>query len=172
MDAPNSNPIEKMLWQCAPGLLALICVLISLIPFGLVTHWLVFPALTLTAIYFWAINQPSLLPPIVIFMIGLLQDFLSGGPIGLWAFVYLVAFAAVLSQRNILHAQPFPMLWAGFLMMALMVGVILWLVGSFYYSQALNVVPIMLQVVVTALVYPVMNRIFKSVQQNINTAAA
>ena len=171
MDAQSPNPIAKAFWQCTPALLAMAGVLVSLIPFGLVTHWLVFPALALTAVYFWAINQPSLLPPILIFLIGLAQDFLSGGPVGLWAFVYLVAYAGVLSQRSILFAQSFPMLWAGFLIVASIVGILVWLVGSFYYSQALNVMPIALQVLVTAMVYPVMNKIYAQVQNNINLAA-
>ena len=171
MDTQTSNPVAKTLWQCTPSILAILGVLISLIPFGLISHWLVFPALALTAVYFWAINQPSLLPPLLIFLIGLTQDFLSGGPIGLWAFVYLVAYASVLSQRSILFAQPFPMIWAGFLIVAMIVGVLVWTVGSFYYSQPLNVMPIALQVLVTAVVYPVMSRIYTHVQSNINMTA-
>lgn len=171
MEAQSPNQIAKAFWQCTPGMIALIGVLLSLIPFGLVSHWLVFPALALTAVYFWAINQPSLLPPAVIFMIGLAQDFFSGGPVGLWALVYLVAYASVLSQRNILYSQPFAVLWGGFLILSLVVGVLIWLVGSFYYSQVLNVGPIALQVLSTSLVYPIMSKIYSQVQTNISIAS-
>lgn len=171
MDGQTSSPVAKALWQCTPAALTLSCVLLSLVPFGLATHWLVFPALALTAVFFWAINQPSLLPPVFIFCVGLTQDFLTGGPIGLWAFVYLVAFGAVISQRNLLFSQPFPMLWAGFLLVTVLAGVLVWLVGSFYYSKALNVGPIALQSMITVLIYPLMNKIYRHVQNNIISSA-
>lgn len=170
-NAQSSNPFAKALWQCVPTVIALVGVLISLIPLGLVSHWLVFPVLALTAVYFWAINQPTLLPPVLVFVIGLAQDLLSGGPIGLWAFVYLVAYAAILSQRNLLFALPFVMLWGGFLIVAMGAGVLVWMVGSFYYSQVLSFSPIALQVAATALIYPLMSKIFSHVQTNINVVS-
>ena len=49
------------------------------------------PMLPLIALFIWSTVRPRFIPPIVIFIIGLLQDVLSGGVMGVWALAYLAS---------------------------------------------------------------------------------
>ena len=55
----------------------------------------VVPALALVAVYYWAVHRPSLMPAWVVFLIGLFQDLLSGGPVGVGILSLLLVFALV-----------------------------------------------------------------------------
>jgi len=50
------------------------------------------PLLPLITLFIWSVRRPNFVSPAVIFLVGLVQDLLSGGPMGVWAFAYLVAF--------------------------------------------------------------------------------
>jgi len=91
----------------APFVMGLVCVLLSFVPFGRIVGSSLTPAFVLMAIYYWAIVRPEMFPPIAVFTVGLIFDLLSGGIIGLWAFVYVVTYAVVISQRLLLVNAPF-----------------------------------------------------------------
>ncbi len=51
----------------------------------------------LWAAYGWSRGGPSVRSALVLFALGLLQDTISGGPLGLWPFAYVGAYAAALA---------------------------------------------------------------------------
>jgi len=53
-----------------------------------------FPNLVLIALFIWSIKRPYFLAPPVLLAVGLIQDLVTGGPFGVWALAYLVAFTA------------------------------------------------------------------------------
>ena len=55
------------------------------------------PVLALMAVYHWAIYRPNLMPLWSIFVLGVLQDLLSGVPLGLYILVFLTVYGVVLS---------------------------------------------------------------------------
>ncbi|MCB1531751.1 MAG: rod shape-determining protein MreD [Alphaproteobacteria bacterium] len=73
----------------------------------------------LMALYYWSIYRPTLLPRWLVFVLGCVTDFLSGFPIGVHAFLYLLVQWITGEQRKFLTAQPFIMLWLGFLIVSL-----------------------------------------------------
>ena len=72
----------------------------------------------LMAVYHWAIFRPRLLPAYAVFLAGLLQDILSGAPLGVNALVFLVAYGVVLSQKKFFTGKSFLILWLGFALVA------------------------------------------------------
>lgn len=71
--------------------------------------------LLLMIIYYWSVYRPTLLPPWLVFMGGLVFDIISGAPyLGLSAILFLVCRMVVVDQRRFLTGQAFPMVWIGF----------------------------------------------------------
>ena len=48
-------------------------------------RWFRAPLLALMPVYFWCLVRPDLMSPAAAFVIGMLEDILSGGPPGVWA---------------------------------------------------------------------------------------
>ena len=82
----------KLALLTLPFLVGLFCVFLTFVPIGSIVGIEVAPAFALMAVYYWAAHQPETFPPYAVFAVGLLQDLLSAGPIGLWAFTYVVIY--------------------------------------------------------------------------------
>ena len=67
--------------------------------------------LLLIAVFYWSVYRPGLMPLWLIFISGVLLDFLTGVPLGLSAFVLMAAGLIVRDQRILLLGQPFVTLW-------------------------------------------------------------
>ena len=70
-------------------------------------------------IYYWAIYRPTLISPSLVFTVGICFDLLSGWPVGLNAFIFLLLRHVIVSQRLFLTGQPFTVVWIGFMMASL-----------------------------------------------------
>src|SRR6201987_873549 len=68
------NPAARLL----PVATTLLAVLISIQPVAIPGYAALTPAFTLMAVYHWTIYRPNLLPPAVLFLLGLAQDLLAG----------------------------------------------------------------------------------------------
>jgi rod shape-determining protein MreD len=58
------------------------------------------PLFVLMPLYFWCLVRPDLMPPATAFMLGLLEDLLSGGPLGVWAASFVACYAFVDRERD------------------------------------------------------------------------
>ncbi|MBT4710871.1 MAG: rod shape-determining protein MreD, partial [Alphaproteobacteria bacterium] len=106
----------RILRLLLPGLVTFVAVLLTVLPLGIPFAAVVTPFLSLMAVYYWSIYRPDLLPPAAVFVLGVLQDILTGGPVGLLALVLLLVQALAVSQRRILLGQAFSVEWAGLLL--------------------------------------------------------
>ena len=58
------------------------------------------PLLPVVAVHYWTLRHDAWLPEWVVFLAGLMLDILTHGPLGYWAFIYLLAhLTATLSTR-------------------------------------------------------------------------
>ena len=121
-----------------PGLLALILVLFSLAPFNFPGSAQLVPPLALMAVFHWGIYRPDLLPGPLAFILGLLQDVLSGGPLGMWAAVFLVVLVVTASQRRFFLGKMFVVEWLGFALVVPVVFLANWTIGSIYIGAIVD----------------------------------
>jgi rod shape-determining protein MreD len=79
--------------------------LIAALPLGIPAGDRFFlPLLPVIAIHYWTLRHDAWLPEWVVFLAGLTLDILTHGPVGYWAFIYLLAhLTATLSAR--LHLE-------------------------------------------------------------------
>jgi|MDTC01.3.fsa_nt_gb rod shape-determining protein MreD len=116
--------------QLTPSMLTLALVIINVVPLHIPGFSRVVPLLPLMAIYHWAVFRPRLLPAYAVFLIGLLQDILTGAPIGVNALVFLAVYGAVLSQKQFFIGKSFFILWLGFSLIAAGAAIFYWLAIS------------------------------------------
>lgn len=101
-----------------PAVTMIIAVLISVLPVRVPGYAALTPAFTLMAAYHWTIYRPDLLPPWLLFGVGLAEDLLTGGPVGVTALLLLLARGAVLKSRRYFVNRGFTFVWAGFTVLA------------------------------------------------------
>jgi rod shape-determining protein MreD len=144
----------------ARGLLPLLCtlvvVLIGAVPTRLPMFELVAPALTLIAVYYWTIYRPDLLNAFFILLLGILQDMLTGAPLGVTSFVLLLAYLVVVTQRKFFHGKSFSVVWWGFMLVALGAAVVSWSAHTLLAMRWIDPAAPALGLVLTVLFYPPM----------------
>lgn len=137
-----------------PILSSVTLVLLGLLPPGLPHFDLVVPALALMAVFYWSVFRSDLMTMIGAFLIGLLLDLLSGGPLGLNALILVATHELGVSQRRVFLGSSFLVNWAAF---ALVAGAALsgaWLAVSLLYWRLLPFGPVLTQVLLSVAVYP------------------
>ena len=108
---------------------ALIVVLLGLnniaVPMPLVSD--IKAPLFLMALYYWSIYRPTLVPPWLAFVCGIISDILNGAPLGLSACLFVLVQWLVSDQRRFLMGQTFPVVWFAFLFVSFLAGVVEWI---------------------------------------------
>ena len=150
----RADSLSRIAKASAPTLLGLFGVLLLAMPVRIGEGFIPTPLLPLVIVFFWSIYGPNYLPSLSVFFIGLLQDLLTGGPIGLWPAVYLITQYVVLSQRPYFMGREQRVVWIGFTFAALGAGLILWMVMSLMSGEMLPIWTLAAQLIATIATYP------------------
>ncbi len=114
-----------------------------------------FPYLSLAAVYYWCIFKPRLMPVSAVFLLGLLQDIISGGPLGMMALLLLIVRIFVVRQSSRFLEREFLFNWLVFIMVALVFGLATWATASVYIKETQNLWNALGQSIFTIAVFPV-----------------
>ena len=163
----RAETLFRLFKAAAPTLLGLAGVLFLAAPIRLFEGFAPTPILPLVIVFFWSVYGPDYLPPFSVFMIGLLQDLLTGGPLGLWPAVYLVTQYIVMSQRAYFLGREQKVVWLGFALASAGAGLILWLVMSLMSGVLLPVRFLLLQLAATVLIYPLFGAAFGELHRRV-----
>ena len=131
--------------------------LLSIEPLHLDGYAALTPAFTLMATYHWTIHRPDLLPALWLFLIGTIQDLLSGGLPGETAVTLLLARAIVLPQRHYFVDRPFPFIWAGFTLLTGGAMLFSWALHSLLAAELLELRGPVVRAVLTISVFPIVS---------------
>jgi rod shape-determining protein MreD len=137
-----------------PFLVTFFMVLISAMPLRVPELSSIMPPLALVSVCYWSIYRPDLLPLWSVFLIGLLQDLLSGGPIGVATLTLISIHAVVLWQRRLFVSASFPMVWCGFMVMAAAALGMMWLLTCLGLLTFVSPRPLLFQYILTVAAYP------------------
>ena len=163
----RAENLMRLLQAAAPTLLGVFGVIILALPVRLFEGFVPTPIIPLVVIFFWSIYDPDFMPSLSVFFIGLLQDLLTGGPLGLWAAVYLVTQYIVLSQRAYFLGREQKVVWIGFAMAALGASMILWLVMSLMAGLMLPIRGLFYQMFATVMIYPLFGVAFGQLHRRV-----
>lgn len=113
-----------------------------------------FPFLSLVGIYYWSIFKPRLMPVSVVFFLGLLQDILSGGPLGMMALLFILVRLFVIRQGRRFLEREFLFNWLVFIMVSPVFGLATWIIASLYLKESQNIWGVFGQSVLTIAAFP------------------
>jgi rod shape-determining protein MreD len=157
-------PLGVLFWRglraMIPGLTLFLCIFVASVPFGLPYLSDVTPFLSLMAVYYWSIYRPDLIPAVVVFMGGLLQDVLTGGPIGLLALVLVLVHGIGVSQRGVFLGKSFQVEWWGFGLVTIGAILFAWIAASLYFATFIDSRAFIVQALLTVAIYPLVTRLF------------
>lgn len=125
----------------------------------------VMPALAVTAVYYWTVFRPDLMPVWAVFLIGLFQDLLLGAPLGVGVLSLLLVHLAIAAMRRFFANASFIMLWLAFAVIAAGLSLLSWLLASLLLGHLLAVGPVVLQYATTIAAYPCLAWLFGRAQQ-------
>ena len=98
--------------------------------------------------------------PAFVFGVGLLQDLLSGSPLGLNALVLLAVHGAVVSQRRYFLASTFSLMWFGFGLVVIGAAILQWMAYSAYYATVMRIDAAFAQSLLMLALFPLMAWVF------------
>ena len=136
-----------------PGVLGILGVIIANFPVSILGGLVPPPLLAFMPLYFWAMVRPDLMTPFWAFVLGILQDLLTGGPPGVWAAAFLAAYFLIDRQRDILASLSGIGAIAGFAVAALTACITASLIVGLYYWHMPPVAAMLVQFAVTVLFY-------------------
>ncbi|AFX99490.1 rod shape-determining protein MreD [Candidatus Endolissoclinum faulkneri L2] len=116
----------------------------------------VVPDYTSMAIFYWAVFRPDLQPVLLLFMIGLLKDIITGNPLGLTAISLLLLHGLALSQQRFLVTKPFLFICFAFMLIQLPISILSWLMMSVLHFCLIAPDPVMYQYLITVFSFPIM----------------
>ena len=157
------NPLGPAPWQKldqwaragAPSLSLVLLLLVGVVPLHLPGYGAVAAVLPLIGLYYWILHRPELISFPAVFAIGLAQDLLTGGHLGVAGFVFLTMSWVVLTQRRVLAGLPVLAVWSGFAVIATLATGLEWLILSALNGQILPIRPAAHRALVTAAAYPI-----------------
>lgn len=156
--------IDRGLRGLTPLLLTLALTFVTVLPLRVPGLTPVTPVVTLIAVYYWSIYRPDLLPLAATFLIGIMQDTLSGAPLGLSSLVLLLVQGVVVSQRRFFHGKTFLVEWWGFMLVAPVALLMTWFLASLYHGLFVAPRPLGFQLLLTIALYPALTWLFARAQ--------
>ena len=159
------GPIERSSpWQTIVAMV--VTILLSLIfqaaPSRVLSMFDYLPFLPLITLFIWSIRHPRYVAPWLIFMVGLFQDFLTGGILGIWALSYLIAFSIARIREEDSSGEILLRLWARFAALTAIAVIVALLVGSLALGQGrlVGFQDLMIQATLTLLLFPLLAGVF------------
>lgn len=170
MSVSAPGVVDRTLCQLAPMLTGLAAALLDLLPLPEAAPRSLAPFLTVCVVYFWTVYRPDLLTPLAVFVIGVALDATGGLPLGLTALSLLIARALLMSGQRFLLRQPFPVVWAGFLLVVLAVATLRWLLASLFWGRVFPLEPVLFEAGLTFACYPPIGWLLARLQRRLVVA--
>jgi rod shape-determining protein MreD len=151
---PSLPRVNGGLARTLPIATTILAALVTLMPVQIAGYAALAPAFALMAAYHWTIYRPDLLPACGLFAIGLGQDLLAGGAIGVNALLLLLARAAVMRNRRHFVDRAFPFVWGGFALLAAAAMFGVWALQCLLQLQLFDFQTTVFRTVLTIAMFP------------------
>ena len=140
--------------QTVPVMTMLLLVLIGSMPLGSLHTFEIFPMLNIIVIFYWTVYRPDLVPPFVLFLIGLIDDVVMGTPLGLMACVFVLLYGVTLTQRQFFLGKPFYVTWLGFSVISAVCICLIWVLVALFAGRLGIVITPFIKYTITLLTFP------------------
>ncbi|HXV74516.1 MAG TPA: rod shape-determining protein MreD [Sphingomonadales bacterium] len=138
----------------APAAFTLLVILLSRVPFQDSALGPLLPLFGLMFAYHFRLYFPNAAPLWLLFAFGLIEDFLSGGALGLTSLLLLVVAGLFERKRVLFASASFGTEIVTFAVFSLAFAGAYWLVAGFVEGRLLPPVPFLVQAAATAVAFP------------------
>ncbi len=139
-----------------PALSVLFAVLATAVPWGLPADaTFVLPLVVVMMVFCWRALPGATLSPATAMLLGLLTDVTSGGPLGFWALLTLIAAGAGTRSRPLGEGYEVSLLWLVWIALAAGLACFGWLLASLYFFRWVDWWPIAFGAVASIPLFPV-----------------
>lgn len=144
------------LWARAaiPLLATMAAVLLNVVPLRLPDYAPLAPGFVLMAVFYWTVHRPDLMRPWAVFLVGLLDDVLSGTPLGVNSLVLLFVHWTIMAQHRVFRGKSFMLVWLGFAVLAFGAKLVLAAVAFGIGYGLLDPLVLLVQFILTLALYP------------------
>ena len=106
-------------------------------------------------VFCWRALPGTIFPPYLAMLLGLLTDVMSGGPLGFWALMALIAATAGARAPSLTDGQDLNRLWLVWGAVAGVVACLGWLLASLYFLRWIDCWPIAFGALASIALFPV-----------------
>lgn len=139
-----------------PALSVLFAVFATAVPWGLpVDATFILPLVVVMMVFCWRSLPGTVLPPYLAMLLGLLTDVVSGGPLGFWALMTLIAATAGTRAPSPTDGQDMNRLWLVWGGVAAGMACLGWLLASLYFLRWIDWWPIAVGALASIALFPV-----------------
>ena len=148
--------LDRSVRQMVPFVLSTLLVMVAALPVNVPGYGQIAVDVGLMAVFYWAIFRPDLFPVLAAFGLGLWQDILVGGPIGVQCLMLLLTHWVIVSQRRFFQGKSFYVIWWSFSIVALFAGILSWIIVCALNVIVISPAPVVFQMLLTVGVFPFM----------------
>ncbi|MGF1608079.1 MAG: rod shape-determining protein MreD [Kiloniellales bacterium] len=157
--------LDLLARNLSPFAITILLVILGLVPLRVPDISPVLPSIAIIAVYYWSVHRPDLMPVWAVFLIGLIQELLSAGPMGVGILSLLLVHGIVSSQRRFFVSASLLFMWFAFALVAVPAMGAVWLLSSVYYGTMLDPGPAVFAYFLTVAFYPCLAWIFAQAQR-------
>jgi rod shape-determining protein MreD len=136
-----------------PVTFGVIGILIANFPVSLMNGRVPPPLFVLMPIYFWSLVRPDLMRPSAVFLLGVLQDLLSGKEMGVWTLAFIATYFVIDRSRDTFASLGGVYAILGFATAAFICCGTAFAVFTVYYWRLSSMVPLATELAMTVLFY-------------------
>lgn len=137
-----------------PLLATFAAVILNVVPLRLPDYAPLAPGFVLMAVFYWTVHRPDLMRPWAVFMVGILDDILSGSPLGVNSLMLLFVHWAIVAQHRVFRGKSFVLIWFAFALVALGAKLLLAVVAFAIGYGFPDPVVMLVQYTLTLALYP------------------
>lgn len=151
----SSEQIEVFLRFCVPYLVMFALLILNLVSLSsvIITSSFEIPFL-LSAIYYWSVYRPTLIPIWLVFILGFVLDLIAGLPVGISSFIFIIIRWIVTDQRLFLASQSFPAVWIGYVLVCVLANVLQWVLYGLVAGNWVGLFPVLSAILLGCCIYP------------------
>jgi rod shape-determining protein MreD len=133
-----------------------VAILATAVPWGLPSDaTFVLPLIVVMMVFGWRAIDGARLPPIAAMLLGLLTDVTTGGPLGFWALIALMASSAGKRTPSFVDRWGYGVLWLVWIPLVAALAGFVWLLASLYFFRWVDWHPIGEGAGVSVVLFPV-----------------